>query len=137
MGVIAAMDYAKNSCGLVISDQKGYKITKEFLLCPREGVFATKLKKILDRNAVELLVIGLPCNEDGSLSAQAKLLRCKIHDLRHILPKYCYCNEYGTSKEAARIRSYNLSKKHPDILAARLIFFRHIEELIDKNLPIN
>jgi RNase H-fold protein (predicted Holliday junction resolvase) len=123
------MDYAKNSCGLVISDSTGYRIVKEFLLYPRKKDFIKKLEKIFQRNQVKLLVVGLPCNQDGTLSTQGKLLRCQIHNIRHILPKYCYCNEYGTSREAEKIRTYKLSNKHPDILAARLIFFRYLEQL--------
>ncbi|MCO6429424.1 MAG: Holliday junction resolvase RuvX [Deltaproteobacteria bacterium] len=100
------------------------------------GVAEAQIMKIIRERDIELLVAGLPLNEDGSLNEQCRKIEKFCRRLQKRIPITIeFVDEYSTSLEAeelirrrpARGRSDSKGALGVDAVSAALILKRYIE----------
>lgn len=84
MGRILAIDYGRRRCGLAVTDEL------RLVGSPLETIETSKLldfiKRYLDRNKVDIIIIGEPTTLKGDPSESARYIEAFIPRLKAILP---------------------------------------------------
>ena len=112
MGRILAIDYGQKRVGLAVTDP--LKITANALdTIPVHEIFEY-LKKYLDKENVEKIVVGLPRQMSGELSASMQYIEPFVKGLQRMFPQHdiVYVDERFTSSLAQKtILEAGLKKK--------------------------
>ena len=128
---IIALDVGEKRIGVAISD------TSLKIVFPREAItekHTSEVIKLIKTENAQVLVVGLPLNNDGSESAQAQKVRDFITTLGKMSVKVEYVSEYGSTIEAqARFRSLGfdgkVKKGTVDSVAAALILESYLTKI--------
>lgn len=124
--MIVALDIGLKRIGLAFGYEGKIALPQNAILRKNRKQAASDLKKILDENQAELLVVGLP--KGGS--SEEEMQRRIEHFVKLIgfEGKILYIDESFTSKEAQEL--YHSKKKDGrlDSLAAMLILQRYFEQ---------
>lgn len=141
MARILSIDFGSKRVGLAISDPLGM-IAQPFGFVPFSGQrnFTTALKKIVEEKRVELILLGLPKNMDGTLGGQAE----DIMELSGVIRKACgievqLWDERLTTKQAEKIlvNEFDLSrakrKNVRDSVAACLFLQSYLDSKSSRN----
>lgn len=120
------IDYGGKRVGLALSDEEGR------IAFPRETVenrgpakLAGYLKKLISRENVEKVIVGLPLGQDGKDTEQTKQVRNFIEALhREITIPIELENELLTTSIA---RGEGVAKEHVDASAAALILQSYLD----------
>ncbi|RBP45542.1 Holliday junction resolvase RuvX [Garciella nitratireducens] len=134
MGRILGLDVGDKTIGVAVSDSLGF-IAQGVTTIRRRGLDKDleQLKKIIDQYNVNLVVIGMPKNMNGTIGTQGQ----KVKDFgnfleKRIKPNIVYWDERLTSVEAERTLieadvSRKKRKKVIDKLAATYILQSYLE----------
>jgi putative holliday junction resolvase len=102
---ILAIDHGTKRIGIAISDElKMIAQPLEFILAEPFEAFLARLKSLLQEKEVELILVGLPRNMDGSYGPAAEKVREFISVLRnHVQTPVKSWDERLTSVQANRL----------------------------------
>lgn len=102
---ILAIDHGTKRIGIALSDElKMIAQPLEFILAEPFEAFLTRLKSLLQEKEVELILVGLPRNMDGSYGPAAEKVREFISELRkHVQVPIKSWDERLTSVQANRL----------------------------------
>ena len=136
------IDHGRRRIGLAVSDEFGTLATPLATL-PSTGDVATDARNVIDvadREGVEILVVGLPLNMDGSEGPQAQACRAFADSLRAESPGRAVelWDERLSSFAADQVLDQtDLSpakrKRHRDQIAAQVILQGYIDYLDPKD----
>lgn len=131
---ILALDIGDKYIGIAVKEP-GMSI-----VFPRESVLREKgneveeILKIIEKESIDLLIYGIPYNNDGSFSKQAEINQDLVAVLKGKSSiKFDFINEYGSSREAkSRYRSlakdYKLKKQNIDATSAVIILESYLNK---------
>ena len=127
------IDYGLKRTGLAVCDESETICTPLVVLNSADNVFE-KIRKIVDNEQVEAIVVGLPYNMDGSIGRQAKLTEQFGQELGNALPdkEILFQDERLSSFEAGeKLVGSDLTnkkkKKIKDAIAAAEILQSYID----------
>jgi putative Holliday junction resolvase len=137
-----AVDYGDARTGVAISDPDGILAGEAFVIKEwNTGRLAKKLNDIAKQRSVELVVLGLPVNMDGSLGPRAE----KSEELSKILKErfgldVVFVDERRTTYESHRIlseagRRGKKRKERVDAVAASLILETYLNGIRRNKKP--
>ena len=101
---VMALDLGNKRTGIAVSDRTG-KVAQPLSVLPSQDIMgnAPSFRRLLEDNAVELLLIGLPVSLDGTEHAQASHIRSKAKQLEEL---------YGMPVEFVDERLSSIEAKH-------------------------
>src|SRR5260221_736187 len=80
---ILALDHGSKRIGVAVSDEtKTIAQPLEYILTEPFADFLVRLKKILGEKEIDLILIGLPRNMDGSYGPAAQKVEAFVRDLK-------------------------------------------------------
>jgi putative Holliday junction resolvase len=102
---ILALDHGSKRIGVAISDElKMIAQPLEFVPAAPFDAFVLRLKQILADKPVELILVGMPRNMDGSFGPASETVRDFVAALRDSVPvPIRTCDERLTSAQANRV----------------------------------
>jgi len=136
-----AIDYGTKRIGLAISDAGG-KIANPLEIIPSSTASAEYIRKIIEQEGVERIIVGLPLNMDGSLGPAAEsvmkwagmlesLTKKQVHFVDERLSSFAAEQSLIDRKRAGE-RITRQGKKHQlDALVAASL----LAEFLDGKLP--
>ncbi len=135
-----AIDYGLRRIGLALSDAGGTLATPHDVIPTGEAAVA--LPRLIDREGVERLVVGLPLNMDGSLSPMARQTAAWAQALADkTTARLVFVDERLTSFDAEtqltarRAEGEPLTHKRKKNLRDALAAATFLQEFLDGRLP--
>ncbi len=134
MNRVLAIDYGQKRIGIAMSDPlkiiaKPYDIIENV---SKDQVFLA-LDELIEQKSVDVLVIGLPKNMNGSIGFQAQEVQEYFKDYKHEnLKKIVYIDERNSSTSATEVLRQNgldekKQRKIKDAYAASIILKDYLE----------
>ncbi len=132
---ILGLDIGSVRIGIALSSRNNYLIRPLTTLVNDQN-FINELNKIIDRNNVDTLVVGMPRNMSGEKTKQSALVEEFVaNNLSKLNLKLVYQDESLTSVAAEQIleqRGGEYSKSDIDTVAASLILEDYVNSLRNK-----
>ncbi len=134
MARIICIDFGMKRCGIAVTDPLKIIATGLTVVHPRELI--DFLKKYIRDNEVELILIGLPVNLDGTPTHATLPAQDMYERLRKSLPQLeiRQIDERFSSREASRAmhtmgmkKSERRKKENVDIIAATMMLQEYME----------
>lgn len=119
------VDYGLSKIGIALGDSET-RISSPIGIIAYSDLF-NDLRKIIKEEGIDLVVVGLPLNVDGSYSEQTKKTLEFVEDLKEII-KVELVDERFTSQESLSLQGKG-GKIEEDALAAMLILDQFFSEL--------
>lgn len=135
MGRILCIDFGSKRCGIAVTDPLQIIATGLTAVTPKELI--PFLKKYVTSEPVELILIGLPKNLNGTDTHATADAQKAFEDIRKALPNIPaqQIDEQFTSKRAADAlhqmgmkKSQRRVKENTDIVAATIMLQDYLEE---------
>ena len=135
MSIILGIDYGKKRTGIAVTDP--LKIIASSLQTIETKLLIDFLRKFVEQNNVDSVVIGLPRQKDYSFSDIENEIQIFISKLKKILPKLKIFrhDERYTSKMAKKIildvkskKSLRMKKELVDSVSATIILQSYLEK---------
>ncbi len=135
MSIILGIDYGKKRTGIAVTDP--LKIIASSLQTIETKLLIDFLRKFVEQNNVDSIVIGLPRQKDHSFSDIENEIQIFISKLKKILPKLKIFrhDERYTSKMAKKIilnvkskKSLRMKKELVDSVSATIILQSYLEK---------
>lgn len=124
-----ALDVGEVRIGVATAtDDVKIAVARDFI--PAQNA-AEKIKKILDDEQIDTLVVGFPRNQSGEATAQTAFVKKFVKSLGEVRARIAYQDESLTSVKAENIlklRKQPYEKGEIDSLAASLILQDYLEE---------
>lgn len=134
-GRVLALDFGSKNIGLAASDELGVVVRPlPSILNSNRRDLLRRLRAAIEENSIDVLVIGLPLNMDGSSGPSVQAVRRLAGFLRRQLPLPLWeVDERLSTVEAIEVwRSMNSRQRRKyrtvDSLAAAFILERFLEE---------
>lgn len=130
---ILGIDYGDKRIGIAIAHCIA-RLPRPLLTIENTKAALQAVADIVDRENVQLVVVGMPRSMDGNIQAQAKLVEDFGAKLAAVLPvPVTFVDETLTSVEAERIlmettEQKGITKEAIDAMAASLILERYFDE---------
>ena len=135
MSIILGIDYGKKRTGIAVTDP--LKIIASSFQTIKTKLLIDFLRKFVEQNNVDSIVIGLPRQKDYSFSDIENEIQIFISKLKEILPKLKIFrhDERYTSKMAKKIildvkskKSLRMKKELVDSVSATIILQSYLEK---------
>ena len=135
MSIILGIDYGKKRTGIAVTDP--LKIIASSFQTIETKLLIDFLRKFVEQNNVDSIVIGLPRQKDHSFSDIENEIQIFISNLKRILPKLKIFrhDERYTSKMAKKIilnvktkKSLRMKKELVDSVSATIILQSYLEK---------
>ncbi len=134
-GKLLALDVGDKRIGVAVSDPFWIVITPYTTLENNSSVF-NKIKKIVEENGIEKIIVGLPLTLSGKEGEQAKKTRAFVEKLKkYVSVPVEFVDERFTTDMAEEFlrtkrKKYQKDKKKRDSIAAAFILESYIQQKI-------
>ena len=131
MGKILALDYGDKRTGLAISDDQQLWAFGRGVVSGRPDVLLNEIEKLVQAEAVDRIVVGLPVSlkQRGSTGVQAKRVKAFVEQLKNRFHLPVDLEEERLTSVLGRRLNRQAGKRNPsdDEAAARLILEGYLE----------
>jgi len=128
MGKILAIDFGLVRVGLAITDDnKEFALALGTVLAEPHNDCLEKIKKIVEDEKVERIILGLPLTLEGTDGPQAKVVRVFGDELIKLLSLPLEYLDERYSTKMSLVISKMKGMRHPDAEAARLLLDTWLE----------
>lgn len=137
MGKILALDIGTKRVGWAVSDMdQTIAFPRETFVWKNKAVFLKQIQTIVQEEKIEMIVLGLPLDEDNEATEWSGKIQALGMQLSGVteLPVH-FIDEFRTSQEAQSkipFRKDRRKKGSNDGLAAQIILERYLLQLLDK-----
>ncbi len=130
MAKYLGVDYGTKRTGLAVSDGDGrLAVVKETIRAEGQQAVIDRIKEIIEEDAIEVVVIGLPTNMDGESTEMTESVERFIEKLRnHVEIPVQTADERLTSEMAQKLLR-GVKDAERDQVAAQILLQNFLDEL--------
>jgi putative Holliday junction resolvase len=132
---LLGVDHGDSRIGLSISDELAY-FAHPYRTLPSDSQVFQEIRRVVEREKITAIVIGLPKNMDGTLGPSAAKAKAFAGELALVIPalKIIFWDERLTTVEAQRAlhtagKNARQSKKMIDQVAAQILLQSYLDSL--------
>ncbi len=137
--MVLSIDFGLKRIGLALSDEsETFAFSFDTIINKDEDKVFSYLKKIIEENSVDEIIIGLPLNSDETDTKMSLVIRKFSKKLFNLTQKkVTLWNEIFTSEIAKKnIQGFKKGKKYIDSEAARVILQEYLDSANDESFEI-